>query len=89
MYNSNSIRTAESFWKLVSKERFSKLIHFAQKCTRCLETSYVCESTYIFYDEAISIMKQVKSKNRSWLSDKTLDDSLWLAPLTLVLTNKW
>jgi len=30
-------------------------------------------------------MKQVKFKNKNRMSDETLDDSLQLAPLTLVL----
>jgi len=34
--------------------------------------TYVCESTF-------SMMKQVKSKNRNRMADKTLDDSFPLA----------
>ena len=40
--------------------------------------TYVCESTF-------STMKEVKSKNRNRMTDETLDDSLRLAPLKLVL----
>ena len=57
-----------SFWKLVSVDRFTKLKAFALKCTRCLETHvYACESTF-------STMKQVKFKNRDRMADETLDD---------------
>jgi len=35
----------------------------------------MCESTYIFYDEA----SQIYSKNRNWMSDETMHDSLRLA----------
>jgi len=37
--------------------------------------TYMCESTYIFYDEA----SQIYSKNRNWMSDETMHDSLRLA----------
>jgi len=36
---------------------------------------YMCESTYIFYDEA----SQIYSKNRNWMPDETMHDSLRLA----------
>jgi len=35
----------------------------------------MCESTYIFYDEA----RQIYSKNRNLMADETLDDILRLA----------
>jgi len=44
--------------------------------------TYVCESTF-------SMMKQDKSKNINRMADETLDYSLRLAPLTLVLIKKW
>jgi len=50
------LETVGSFWKSGSKDRFRKLKYFALKCTRCLETrTYMCESMYIFYDEASQI----------------------------------
>jgi len=70
------LKTAESFWKLVSKERFLKLKNFTLKCTRFGNT---------LYEDTFSTMKQVKSKNRNRMADERLDDSLQIAPLTLVL----
>jgi len=43
---------AESFWKLVSKDRFPELKNFAQKMHRMFGNTYVRESTF-------STMKQV------------------------------
>jgi len=57
-YNTNGIETVNSFWKLVSKDRFPKLKDFALKLRRALgNTTYrtTCDSTHIFY------VKQVKS----------------------------
>jgi len=70
------LKTAESFWKLVSKERFLKLKNFTLKCTQFGNT---------LYEDTFSTMKQVKSKNRNRMADERLDDSLQIAPLTLVL----
>ena len=39
------------------------------------ENTCMCESAYIFYDEA----SQIYSKNINWMSDETMHDSLWLA----------
>jgi len=72
------LETAENFWKLVSKERFLKLKHFAPKIHFMFGNTYVCEST-------LYTVKQVKSKNRNRMADEILDDSLLLTPLTLVL----
>ena len=41
--------------------------------------TYMCESTYIFYDE----VSQIYSKNRNWMAYKTLDDSFWLAVINI------
>jgi len=68
----------ESFRKLASKDRFSRLKDFAMKIHSVFESTYVCKSTYIFYE-------QVKSKSRNRMPDETLDDSFRLAPQTLVL----
>ena len=65
------LETAESLWKLVSKDRFPKLKDFALKMHSMFGNTCVCES-------AFSTMKQVKSENRNRLADETLDDSLWL-----------
>ena len=72
------LEAAESFCKLVSKDRFSTLKDFALKKHSMFGSTYVCESTS-------SAMKQVKSENSNGLADETLNDSLRLAPLTLVL----
>jgi len=40
------LETVNSFWKLVSKDRFTKLKDLVLKCIRCLEThKYVWKST--------------------------------------------
>jgi len=49
------LKTAESFWNLVSKERFLKLKDFALKCSHF---GNICVWGYIFYDEASQIWKQ-------------------------------
>jgi len=63
------LATVESFWKLVSKDRFLKLKDFALKMRSMFGNTYVCESTF-------STMKQVKYKYRNRMADETLDDSL-------------
>jgi len=68
------LETAKSFWKLGSKVKFSKVKDFALKMHLMFGNTYVCESTF-------STMKQVKSKNRNWMADKTMDDSLRLATI--------
>jgi len=60
-------------WKSVSKYVF----HIERFRSGYLKT-HVCESTF-------STMKQVESKNRNQLANETVDNSLRLAPLTLVL----
>jgi len=72
------LETVENFWKLVSKDIFPKLKDFSLKMHSMFPNTYTCESTF-------STMKQVKSKNRNRMADKTLGDSSQLAPLTLVL----
>ena len=49
-----------------------------QKLHSMFWNTYVCNSIF-------SGMKQVKSKNRNRIADETVDDSLHLLPLTLVL----
>jgi len=39
------LETTESFWKLVRKDRFSKLKDFALKMHSMFGNTYVCEST--------------------------------------------
>jgi len=41
-----SLQTAESFWKLVSKDRFPKLKDFALKMHSNFGSTYVYESTF-------------------------------------------
>jgi len=72
------LEIVESFWKLVSKDRFPKLKDFATKMHSVFGNTHMCESTF-------STMKQVKSKNRNRIAKATLNDSLRLAPLTLIL----
>jgi len=69
------LEIAESFWKLVSKYSFPELKNFALKMHSTFRSTYVCESTF-------STMRQVKSKNRNRMADKTQDDILRLAATT-------
>ena len=64
-------QSAESFWQLISKDRFSKLKDLALKYTRCLEMR-LC---------TLSKTRQGKSKKSNWMADETLDDSLRLASI--------
>jgi len=67
------LETVKSFWKIVSKE-ISQTERFRTK--NALDVwKHMCESTYIFYDQAI----QIYSKNRNWMSDETMQDSLRFA----------
>ena len=52
------LETAESFWKLVSKDILPKVKNFALKMHSMFGNTHVCESTF-------STMKQVKSKNKN------------------------
>ena len=56
----------------MSKDRFPKLNDFALEMRSTFGNTYMCESTYIFHDEA----SQNYSKNRNWMADKTIHDSL-------------
>jgi len=67
------LEAVESFWKLVSKDRFQKLKDFALKMYSVFRITYMCESIYIFF------MKQVKFKNTNRMAAETLNDSLRLA----------
>jgi len=40
------LETVESFWKLVSKDRFSNLKDFALKIYLMFGNAYLCESTF-------------------------------------------
>jgi len=66
------LETAESFGKLVSKERFLNIQDFALKMHSMFANTYVYEST-------------LSTKNRNRMADETMDDSLRLASLTLIL----
>jgi len=67
------LETAESFWKLVSKDRFPKLKDFALKWHSTFANTHICVWAYNFYYEA----SQIKNRNR--MADETLDDCLRLA----------
>jgi len=54
------VETAETFWKLVSKDRFLKLKIFALKMHSMFANTYVCVRVRTF-----STIKQVKSINRN------------------------
>jgi len=62
------LQTVESFWTLLSKDKFPKLKDFAQKMPSTFGSVRVA---YIFYT-----MKQFKSMNRNRMKDETVNDSL-------------
>jgi len=66
------LETAESFWKLVSKDEFPKLKDSTLKMHSMFVSTYVCESTFF-------TMKQVKPENRNRMTDETLDNRFQLA----------
>jgi len=74
--------TVENFRKSVSKYRFSKLKDFALKMHLMFGNTYACESRF-------STMKQVNAKNKNRMPEETLDNSLHLLRLTMVLVNEW
>jgi len=75
-YNTITVlETVKSFRKLVSKDRFPKLKDFVLEMRSTFGNTNMCGSTYIFYDEA----SEIYSKNRNWMADETMDDSLRLA----------
>ena len=78
MYNTNGVRDCGELLEISSKDRFPKLKDFTLKMHSMYGNTYVCDRTF-------STMKQVKYENRNLLADETLGDSLWLAPLALVL----
>jgi len=59
-YNTNGIETVKSFWKLACKGSFPKLKDFALKL-RSFGNTYMCESPYIFYDEASQIYRKIRN----------------------------
>jgi len=72
------LETADSFWKLVGKDRFPKLKDFALKLHSMFGNRYLCVVwEYIFNDEATQIWKHKSN------GSETLDDSLHLSPSTL------
>jgi len=62
----------QCFWKFVSKDCFPKLKDFVV-------------NMHSMFGSTFSAMTKVKSKNRNRMAEEELDDSLRLAPLTLVL----
>ena len=68
--------TQKRFWKLVSKDKFSKLKDFALKMHSMFRSTYVCES-------AFSTMKLVKSRNKNRMVNQTLDNCLRLSTTSI------
>jgi len=66
------LETLKSFWNLFRKDRFPKLNDFALKMRSTFKNTCMCGRTYTFYEEA----SKMYSKNRNWMADETLDDSL-------------
>jgi hypothetical protein len=56
-------------WKLISKERFPKLLKFSLQMLSLFGSTYVCES---------SALKQIKSKTRNHIESASLESSLRL-----------
>jgi len=78
MHNTNGVADCRELLEINQERQLSQLKCFALKMHSTFGNTNVCESTF-------STMKQVTSINRNRMADETLDDSLKLAPLTLVL----
>jgi len=78
MHNTNGVADCRELLEINQERQLSQLKCFALKMYSTFGNTNVCESTF-------STMKQVTSINRNRMADETLDDSLKLAPLTLVL----
>lgn len=70
-YQSKKCIVPENFWKLVSKERFPKLLKFSLELLSLFGSTYVCET-------AFSALKQIKSKERNRIENASLESSLRL-----------
>jgi hypothetical protein len=70
-YQTKQCDVPENFWKLISKERFPKLLKFSLQMLLLIGSTYVCES-------AFSALKQIKSKTRNRIESASLESSLRL-----------
>lgn len=70
-YQTKKCDVPDNFWKLVSKERFPKLLKFSLQMLSLFGSTYVCES-------AFSALKQIKSKTRNRIESASLEASLRL-----------
>lgn len=70
-YQTQKCDDPENFWKLISKERFPKLLKFALQMLSLFGSTYVCES-------AFSALKQIKSKSRNRIESVSLESTLRL-----------
>lgn len=70
-YQTKKCDVPETFWKLISKERFPKLLKFSLQMLSLFGSTYVCES-------AFSALKQIKSKTRNRIESASLESSLRL-----------
>jgi hypothetical protein len=70
-YQTKKCDVPENFWKLISKERFPKLLKFSLQMLSLFGSTYVCES-------AFSALKQIKSKTRNRIESASLESSLRL-----------
>jgi len=61
------LATAESFWKLVSKERFLKLKNFTLKCTRCLEI-HTCVRVHFLRWSKSNLQTEIEWQTKHWTS---------------------
>ena len=78
IYNANGVRDCRELLEIRQQRKISQTERFRSKNALIFGSIYVCESTF-------STMEYIESKNRSRMAAETLDDSLRLAPLTLVL----
>ncbi|XP_023722147.1 general transcription factor II-I repeat domain-containing protein 2B-like [Cryptotermes secundus] len=70
-YQTKKCDVPETCWKLISKERFPKLLKFSLQMLSLFGSTYVCES-------AFSALKQIKSKTRNRTESASLESSLRL-----------
>jgi len=70
------LEIAESFRKLVSKDRFPKGKDFAKKCTRCLEI-HACERVHFLRCSKTNIKTEIECQRKHWKIVSNFHHQLW------------
>jgi hypothetical protein len=74
----NSDKNGIDVWKLMSEEKYPKLRNFAMKMHSMFGSTYICECTF-------SLLKSIKSKERSNLSHNLLKTQLKAATSSIAM----